>query len=242
LTSFFRSRRIRRGTDGRYELRLPPVERSLLAQLPEALTTMLDTARGGAAAAPEAVRLFPPAYPEDATAEHAYRQSVHGDLVERHRAAFETVAATVGARSLDDEQIGCWLGALNDVRLVLGTTLGVSEEGPPPLQSEVDEARWALYNYLSLLVEQMIDAMSGALPPPAPGADDLVPDDPWGEPPPGLRWSAPGVEATDESLRSPGAEGPVDWPDVVPAEWANPDDPGLAGGPAGPDGGGAGSS
>ena len=233
MTSFFRPRRIRRGADGSYELRLPPAERSLLAQLPEALLTMLDTARAGASAAPEAVRLFPPAYPDDKDAERAYRETMHADLVERHRAAFSMMAATVGARSLDEEQITCWLGALNDVRLVLGTTLGVSEEGPPPLAGDVDAARWSLYNYLSLLVEQLVDAMTGALPPPVVGVDELAPDDPWGDPPSGMRWSAPGAEATEGSVTAPttgpGTErgavvGPV-WPDVVPAEWADPEDP-----------------
>ena len=34
----------------------------------------------------------------------------------------------------------------------------------------------------------MIDLLSDALPPPLDGADEDVPDDPWGEPLGGLRW------------------------------------------------------
>jgi hypothetical protein len=195
--------RVWRRVDGRYELRLPPSERDVLAQLPEALGPTLESARDGAAAAPEAVRLFPPAYPDDPAAERSYRELVHDDLLAQHRAALEAVAATVGARQLDEEQAAAWLTALNDVRLVLGTTLGVVEEGPPPLRNEVDEARWSLYGYLSLLVEQLVDAMTGALPPPVADADDRVPDDPWGDPPDGLRWSPPGAPATPDSIRAP---------------------------------------
>jgi hypothetical protein len=195
--------RVWRRTDGRYELRLPPAERSVLAQLPEALQPVLESARDGAGAAPEVVRLFPPAYPEDAESERSYRELVHSDLLSHHREALEVVAATVENRQLDDEQAANWLAALNDVRLVLGTTLGVVEDGPPVLTNEIDEARWSLYGYLSLLVEQLVDAMSGALPPAVPDADERVPEDPWGEPPQGLRWSAPGVPPTSDSVRAP---------------------------------------
>jgi hypothetical protein len=195
--------RVWRRGDGRYELRLPPAERAILAQLPEALLPVLENARDGAGAAPEAARLFPPAYPDDAEAERSYREVVHQDLLGHHRGALETVSATVDSKFLDDEQAASWLAALNDVRLVLGTTLGVSEDGVPALKNEIDGARWSLYGYLSLLVEQLVGAMSGALPPPVPAADDLVPDDPWGEPPSGLRWSAPGAPATAESVRAP---------------------------------------
>jgi hypothetical protein len=195
--------RIWRRADGRYELRLPPAERAILAQLPEALLPVLDNARDGAAAAPEAARLFPPAYPDDPESERSYREVVHQDLLGHHREALAAVSATVESKTLDDAEVAAWLAALNDVRLVLGTTLGVKEEGPPPLRNEIDSARWSLYGYLSLLVEQLVDAMSGALPPPVPDADDRVPEDPWGDPPSGLRWSAPGAPATHDSVRAP---------------------------------------
>jgi hypothetical protein len=204
--------RVWRRGDGRYELRLAPNERALLAQLPEALAPTLESAKDGAAAAPEAVRLFPPAYPDDPAAEQAYRELVHGELLRQHRAALEVVAATVEARQLDEEQAASWLAALNEVRLVLGTTLGVTEDAPPAMENEVDEARWSLYGYLSLLVEQLVDALAGALPPALVDADDRVPDDPWGDPPDGLRWSTPGAPVTPNSVRAP------QWPPRRPGE------------------------
>lgn len=252
--------RVSRRADGRYDLRLPQSERAVLAQLPEGLGPMLESARAGAVAAPEAARLFPPAYPDDPTSERAYRDVVHQDLVGQHRAALDVLAATVGGRQLDEEQAACWMSVLNDVRLVLGTTLGVREEGPPPLVNEVDRARWSLYQYLSLLLEQFVEAMTGALPPALPDADERVPDDPWGEPPEGLRWSTPGAPATNESVRAPrwpprepaadgpepagetaadgGVRPPPSWPgDRWPADSWPADEGGVGGAAAAPDGG-----
>lgn len=193
MSSAYRRRTIRRNQEGRYELRLRPSEREILAQLPEALSTVLKSAGEGPAAAPELVRLFPPAYYDDAAAERSYREIVRDDLIAHHNAALEVLAATVDAKELDEEQVAAWLDVLNDVRLVLGTTLGVTEEGPPELDDDVDVDRYALYGYLSFLVEQIVEAVSSALPAPVPGADDLAPGDPWGEPPEGLRWSTPGA-------------------------------------------------
>lgn len=193
MSAGYRRRRIRRTHEGRYELRLPPGEREILAELPQALSAVLSSAEDGPAAAPELVRLFPPAYHDDPQAERSYREVVHSDLVADHKAALDALAATVEAKDLDEEQVSSWLDVLNDVRLVLGTTLGVTEEGPPVLDDEVGAARYALYGYLSLLVEQIVEAVSTALPPPVPGVDEHAPEDPWGEPPEGLRWSTPGA-------------------------------------------------
>jgi hypothetical protein len=44
------------------------------------------------------------------------------------------------------------------------------------------------YYYLSGLQTELIDFLSSWLPPPVPRADDLIPEDPWGEPLGGLRW------------------------------------------------------
>ena len=50
------------------------------------------------------------------------------------------------------------------------------------------QAEWIAYHYLGGLQSELIDILEGSLPDPVPGADDLVPDDHWGEPPGGLRW------------------------------------------------------
>ena len=58
-----------------------------------------------------------------------------------------------------------WLGALESLRLVLGTQLDVTEESYGPLDLDDPEAaRLALYHWLSWLQEEVVQALSASLP------------------------------------------------------------------------------
>jgi hypothetical protein len=186
-------RRVRRRRDGRYEIRLPSSERQLLAVLP----TEIEGALGRPAPPPSLHRLFPPAYPDDPASDLSYQELMRADLIEHHRHALRTLASTNDATDLDDEAMACWLGALNDLRLVLGTTLGVTEDEGQTFSGSEDLARYQAYLYLSHLVTEIVDAMTEALPDPVQAEDDEPLLDPWGEPPDGLRWSAPDAPAGD---------------------------------------------
>lgn len=200
-----RGRRVRRRPDGRYAIRIPLVERRLLAGIPEALAGTLESARAGVGDTPELVRLFPPAYTEDDEAERSYRELMHTDLFESHKQALSVLGTTATARDLDDEQMSAWLRALNDARLVLGTTLGVSEDHQPLLAGEDDRQRYSLYIYLSILLEEIVDALAGGMTEPRVVSDYAPPEDPWGDPPDGLRWTAPGAPNVHGSGRVPPA-------------------------------------
>ena len=185
-----RRRRIERDRNGRYKVRLPNEERDLLADLPAQLEHALAALASTSAPPPSGFsRLFPTAYPTDPDAEATYVAVQRPELLDRRRATLSVLATTSGATELDEEQVAFWLGALNDLRLVLGTTLGVTEDDTGEVEAEDPHfAEWQVYRYLSYLESEIVDALSGALPPPLAGADDLVPEDPWGEPPGGLRW------------------------------------------------------
>lgn len=175
-------------------------ERELLAALPTQLVSLLDSV---GTQIPDELpgevrRLLPPAYPTDPEAEEAYVALTRGELLEHHRGALETLAATATATHLDEEQVADWLGALNDLRLVLGTILDVTEDDDEPDPSDPLQSEWSAYHYLGFLQSQLIDVLSGALPDPVPGADDLVPEDTWGEPPGGLRWDGTPRPDADE--------------------------------------------
>ena len=81
-------------------------------------------------------RLFPPAYSEAAYTEQQeeYRRLMQEDLVVRHREELDLLVSTADAARLSEEQLLAWTGALNSVRLVLGTFLDVQEgdEGGEP--------------------------------------------------------------------------------------------------------------
>ncbi len=182
-------RRISRSRRGGYDLRLPPGERALLAALPGQLGHLLGEMARDGGAPPEALRrLFPVAYVRDELAEATYEAIMRRELLEHHQEALEVLARTSTAEHLDEDQAASWLAAVNDLRLVLGTSLGVTEEAAPPDESDPAFSDWVYYSYLSYLQGELIDALSEALPPPVPGADDAVPEDPWGEPPGDLRW------------------------------------------------------
>jgi hypothetical protein len=183
-------RRIRPARGGGYDLRLPTEERALLAVLPLQLISLLEDAGDKTPdELPDALRrLLPTAYSTDPDAERAFVSMTREDLVEHHRESLETMSATAEETWLNEDQLVAWLGALNDLRLSLGSMLGASEDEAEPPAARTHPAEWIAYMYLGALQSELVDILEGTLPDPVPGADDLVPEDLWGEPPGGLRW------------------------------------------------------
>ena len=87
------------------------------------------------------------------------------ELLEGKLAALEVVEETAGADHLTGEQLEGWLGALESLRLFLGTQLDVSEE-TYAVELDPDDPSapaLALYGYLSWLQEQAVEALSAGL-------------------------------------------------------------------------------
>ncbi len=180
---------VRRSARGGFEIRLKPDERALLSALAGQLSPTLEALRDPDATVPDVLRrLLPPAFSTDASAEAAYVRLVREDLVEHHADALATLGETASATHLDDAGLEAWLVALNDLRLVLGTALELTEEPVAPAEDDPQHGEWVCYQYLSYLAEEVVGALDASLPPPRPGADDAAPEDPWGEPLGGLRW------------------------------------------------------
>jgi uncharacterized protein DUF2017 len=152
-------RRIQRDRKGGYKLRLPAEERALLRSLPDQLRDVMRTDDPGLR------RLFPPAYGEDDEAEDEYRRLMRNELLEGKLAALRVVEETADAEHLTQEQLEAWLGAIESLRLYLGTVLDVSEDPTANLLShdDPDAAAMALYGYLSWLQEQAVEALSAGL-------------------------------------------------------------------------------
>jgi hypothetical protein len=150
-------RRIESTGDGSFALRLPEDERALLRVLPVELRTLLEARPDD----PGLRRLFPPAY-DDEQEEAAYRELMGSELLDGRRRALDVLAETAKAERLTGEQALAWLTALNDLRLVLGTRLDVSDESLLEV-AEDDPRALALYAYLSWLQEQLVEALSSEL-------------------------------------------------------------------------------
>jgi len=154
----FERRLVRRQRDGSFEVRLPDAERQVLADVLPQLRAALA---GDASADPAFRRLFPVAYADDAQHEAEYRELVGDELVAKRLANVDTVLSTLRADRIAEDELFAWMGAINDLRLVLGTRLDVSEETDLDVGQEHPEAAaYALYAYLGWLLELLIDAAS----------------------------------------------------------------------------------
>ena len=154
-------RRIRRTRQGTYALKLPTEERRLLASLAEQLRELLAVTTDD----PSVRRLFPTAYNEDAERDQEYQLLARDELLEHRLAALEVVEQTVEGDELDEAQLTAWLTSLNDLRLVLGTRLDVSEDDEPVDEDDPDAPVYAVYGYLSLLLGDVVEALEDDLPP-----------------------------------------------------------------------------
>lgn len=155
LTPLFARRPIAKNKQGGFRLDLDPSERELLRNLAPQFTALLEDP-----SQPELERLFPPGYSESDRLEDQveYRRLTQAELASRHREALDLLASTAGANVLTEEQLLAWSRALNALRLVLGTILGVTEEDERRRPASQEEA---LYQWLTYLLGEAIAALSG---------------------------------------------------------------------------------
>jgi len=107
-------------------------------------------------------RLNPSAYLEDPEYDEEYRRLMADELTESRLEALQALEDSVDARRLDQNQALAWLRALNDVRLLLGVRLEVTED-PNDRRVAPDDPRaagLALYDYLSLLQQDLVEALA----------------------------------------------------------------------------------
>jgi hypothetical protein len=151
--------RVRRTRTGGFRLRLPPGEREVLRGLPAQLRALLTEV--DPASDPAVRRLFPAAFLDDPRAAEEFDRMARADLLAERMRAIETMERTLDASSLTEEELSAWLAAINDLRLVLGVRLGVTEESRAE-DFDTDEASrgaFALYAYLSYLEEEVVAAL-----------------------------------------------------------------------------------
>ena len=163
-------------------------EAAVLTRLCEELTALLDADTvtdsesdrdsdgddEGKAADPVLERLFPRAYldPTEEEAEAEWQRFSHDDLMDGRRRSIETVEQTLAGAvvrrgrlelTLSEEQAGAWLAVINDARLALGTRLEVTEDMDLSRLNadDPDTAPYAVYWWLGVLEERLIDVLSG---------------------------------------------------------------------------------
>ena len=141
-------------------MRLPAQERELLRTLPSQLRDLLGTDD------PAVGRLFPPAYRDDPERQAEFEGLVSPELSRERLDAVSVMEGSIDATDLSEEEMTAWLGAINDLRLVLGTRLDVTEELYEHGFSKDDpqSPAFAVFVYLGWLEEQIVEAMTSGLP------------------------------------------------------------------------------
>ena len=151
---------VRRTRGGKYELRLGGGERDVLRRLPDQLRDLLE--HEDPSSDPAMARLYPPAYLDDPIRNLEFEGMASDDLTKDRLMAIERMNATLDAERLSEDDLLAWLSVANDLRLVLGTRLEITEE-----TSEADfgpedprAGAFALYSYLSWLVDAIVRGLS----------------------------------------------------------------------------------
>jgi hypothetical protein len=116
---------------------------------------------------PVLARLLPDAYRDDPEAAGEFRRYTEQDLRSGKVAAAQTVLDTLPADGghvrLRPEDAQAWLRALNDVRLAIGTVLGITED----YEDEMEAGSWAdprsayleVYHWLGYVQDSLVRAL-----------------------------------------------------------------------------------
>ncbi len=159
MVNFFRKRLVQANRDGTFTIRFPDFIRELLVDLGSQLDTALDHDTN-----PDLHRLFPTAYADDAERDAGYQVFARGELIDSRREAIALLAETANNETLTDEELTSWMHVVNDVRLVLGTRLDVSEDGHDDVEPDhPDHTLYVLYHELGMILSEIVDGLMSAL-------------------------------------------------------------------------------
>ena len=152
-------RRFTRTSDHAFGVRISDEERDLLEHLIPQLRDLLMATSPTGEVDPAARRLFPTAYNEDEDDESTYQELMRDQLLAARLDSLDRFEATVRAEELSEDEIEAWMNCINQVRLVLGTRLDVSEDDDPSDMDpdDPDTVPLATYHYLGHLLGEILD-------------------------------------------------------------------------------------
>jgi hypothetical protein len=153
--------RVKRRRSG-VRLQLDEVEAQLLGQLLDQLDELVEEMDRSDVATR---RLFPDGYRGDEAAASDFRELTEQSLREERHDRYGRLRAMLplggGDVVVDDETAPLWLTGVNDMRLALGTRLGVTEDGPIEADEELEVGPELVYHWLSALQDSLVVALMG---------------------------------------------------------------------------------
>ncbi|MGI9030323.1 MAG: DUF2017 family protein [Ilumatobacteraceae bacterium] len=146
---------------GGHVLHLGEDERALLSRLlGELREVVTDPAPGEMAS-----RLFPVVHPDLPDQEAEYQRLTRSDLVSSRLGALDVVDGVLRRQgrtvTMDEAEMMSFVQAVNALRLVLGTALGVTEDDDVESADQLASPQYQLYAYLSWVLDAAIRQLSG---------------------------------------------------------------------------------
>jgi len=148
---------VRPRRDGRFDIVLALGVRAAIERAVDEVDALLDEPD-----LPVLARLRPDAYPDDPERAAAWQLLAGDELRTARREAFATVRRLHAASTATDEELWTWMRALNTLRLVLGTALGIEddrEERPEPAEDDPARPVWELYQLTTLVQFELVRAL-----------------------------------------------------------------------------------
>jgi hypothetical protein len=139
-------------------------EAGIVGLLLDQLEQLLSADPADSGGDPVLDRLLPPGHADDPEIAADYRDMTETALRTGKAEDLAIVRATLppdgGEVRLDDEQARAWLRTTNDLRLALGTRLGVTAETEPPDDPADEEgSQLAVYYWLTAVQGSLVDAL-----------------------------------------------------------------------------------
>ncbi len=156
------NRRFKTKRNGVVETRITDDERLLLAGLIGQLRELVLSTSPEGMVDPSLRRLYPTAYVDDTEHEMKYQRLMRDQLLERRLSHLDVVETTLDDHELNQENLNSWIMTINDLRLVLGTHLDVSENEEPSFSEDNDPQQHQsdVYHYLSHLLGELVEVAS----------------------------------------------------------------------------------
>ncbi|CCH86837.1 conserved protein of unknown function [Modestobacter italicus] len=144
--------------------RLVDAEASIVGLLLDQLEQLLAADPADSGGDPVVERLLPPGHASDPELAADYRDLTEAALRSGKADDLAIVRATLppegGEVRLDDDQARAWLRTTNDLRLALGTRLGVTADTEPPEDpTEEEGSQLAVYYWLTAVQGSLVDAL-----------------------------------------------------------------------------------
>jgi Domain of unknown function (DUF2017) len=159
----------------RFTVRLSRGVRGLLVELCRQSRALLEAE--DPSSDPAVSRLFPPAYPDDPLQNLEFETNLGAAPRSGKLEALDVVERTANASTLTEDELLAWIGVVNDLRLVLGTRIEITEEATDE-DFPADDPRhetYRVYQFLGFLLQELLQGIGAADvgEPPDDGADSV---------------------------------------------------------------------